>query len=132
MECLYPKDCINAESHLDSTIKKRSRDISIDIPDIQKLNISDPTDIVVRHSKKIKIDTLISNNKDNNIDNKIDNKIDINKEPNKKYIFNNNPIKDKILHKIECIEKKLRLFKMCSTKYIDHLQDELDELKNIM
>lgn len=128
MECLYPKDCINAESHLDSTIKKRSREISIDIPDIKKLNISDPTDIVIHHSKKIKIDTLISNNNDNTIDNKID----INKELNKKYISDNDPIKDKILHKIECIEKKLRLFKMCSTKYIDHLQDELDELKNIM
>ena len=125
MECLYPKECINAESHLDSKIKKRSRDISIEssieIPNIEKLNIKDSEDLVVHNSKKIKIDTYI--NKDCNIK--------FNSEINNK-ITDNSSKNDKVLLKIESIEKKLRLFKMCSTKYIDHLQDELDELKNIM
>ena len=117
MECLYPKDCINTVSHLGGNINKRTREGSIDLPDLNRLKISNHSEVVVHSSKRLKtIDTT---------------KMSINIEEKIK-ISDEDPKKNKALLKIETIEKKLRLFRMCTAKYIDHLQDELDELKSLV
>ena len=111
MECLYPKDCINTTSHLESKIKKRNIDTSFDLPELKKLKISDHIEVLEQSSKRYK----------NSYTNIEKTKIPVEEEK-----------KNKTLSKIETIEKKLRLFKMCTSKYIDHLQDELDELKGLI
>ena len=116
MECLYPTDCINAVSHLEININKRTRDNPIDLPDLKRLKISDHSGVVIQSSKRLKTS-------DTNISINIEKKLKISEEEQKK---------NKALAKIETIEKKLRLFKMCTAKYIDHLQDELDGLKCLM
>jgi len=116
MECLYPTDCINAVSHLETTINKRNRDAPIDLPDLKRLKISNHSEVVVQSSKRLKTS-------DTNISINIEKKLKISEKE---------PKKNKALAKIETIEKKLRLFKMCTAKYIDHLQDELDELKSLV
>jgi hypothetical protein len=114
MECLYPTECINIVSHLDNNINKRNSDDTVDLPDLKRLKISDHSEVVVQSSKRLKTSDT------SNISINIEKKLKISKEE---------PKKNKVLAKIETIEKKLRLFKMCTAKYIDHLQDELDELK---
>lgn len=120
MECLYPTDCINAVSHLETNINKRDRDAPTDLPDLKRLKISnhsEVSEVVVQSSKRLKTSDT------NHISINIEKKLKISEEE---------PKKNKALAKIETIEKKLRLFKMCTAKYIDHLQDELDELKSLV
>ena len=117
MECLYPTDCINAVSHLEININKRNRDVPTDLPDLKRLKISNHSEVVVQSSKRLKTSDT------NHISINIEKKLKISEEE---------PKKNKALAKIETIEKKLRLFKMCTAKYIDYLQDELDGLKCLM
>lgn len=112
MEYLYPKDCINIDSHLENNMNKRNRDISVDLPDLKRLKISDQYDIIIQNPDRLKRSNI-----------NIEKTVKISDEEQKK---------NKTLLKIDTIEKKIRLFKMCTSKYIDHLQDELDELKSLV
>ena len=109
MKCLYPVDCINKVSHLE---KKRNRDEEDVLPDLKKLKINE-TRLIVRPSE-----IIIPEVKESNI------KIEI----KKKTI----PLKTDTQLKIELIDQKLKLFKLWSAKYIGHLQDEFDKLKNLI
>ena len=90
--------------------KKRSRD-SYELPDFKKLKISDDYEIVMN-------DPIVDNQ---NINNEAIECLQINR---------NN--ENKIINKIYQIEKKLTLFKVCVNKYIDHLQDEMNNLKQLI
>ena len=98
---------------LENVRKKRPRD-SGELPDFKKLKISDEPEIVITSSEiedqyiKKKETEYLQNNQ------------------------NNQNNQDKIINKIYQIEKKLSLFKACTNKYIDHLQSEMNNLRDLM
>lgn len=105
MEYLHPTDCINKVSHLN---KKRNRIENEDLPDIKKLKIDDVSKEIIIRVNNNKFDYNENTNED--------------KEKNKE---------EATKLKIESIEKKIQLFKLCMNKCIDYLNEEIIDLKKL-